>query len=132
MPVVARNNITAAYTIPFALLLVALAFFVAGSKRYVHVVPGQHGHELGNGGVKEETTSADDEKPNFADVAKVCLLIIPFSIVYQQCPTTCERVSMLYPCFTVVINPLFLRVNYLTFVCSHGPGSCHGTLPRLY
>ena len=83
MPVVARNNITAAYTIPFALLLVALAFFVAGSNRYVHVAPGLHGHELGNGGVKEETTSADDEKPTFADVAKVCLLIIPFSIVCQ-------------------------------------------------
>ena len=131
IPVIARNNITAAYTIPFVLLLVALVFFVAGSKRYVHVIPGQHGHLKGNGGVKEEATIADDAKPNFADVAKVCLLIIPFSIVYQQCPTTCKRVSMFYPCI-LVINPLFLREHYLTFVCSHGPGSCHVTLPRLY
>jgi dipeptide/tripeptide permease len=98
MPVVARNNITAAYMIPFVLLLVALVFFVAGSKRYVHVVPGQHGHEVGNGSVDEESRVTDDEKPNFADVAKICLLIIPFSIVYQQCPTTCKRFSMSYPC----------------------------------
>ncbi|KAL3768262.1 hypothetical protein ACHAW5_000015 [Stephanodiscus triporus] len=44
-----QNNITAAYMIPFILLLVVLVFFVAGSKQYVHVVPGQQGHEVGNG-----------------------------------------------------------------------------------
>jgi hypothetical protein len=94
IPVTARNNITAAYTIPFVLLLVALVFFVAGSKRYVHVVPGQHGNDTGNGSVDVESRVADMGTPSFVDVAKISALLIPFSIVYGQCPTTCKRVSM--------------------------------------
>ena len=91
VPIVARNNITAAYTIPFVLLLVAMLFFVAGSHRYVKVVPDKHGSQIENEHVDEEAgSSPEGEKPNFGDVAKICALIIPFNIVYNQCPTTCE------------------------------------------
>jgi POT family proton-dependent oligopeptide transporter len=115
IPVVARNSITTAYSIPFVLLSAALLVFVAGSKRYVDVVPStqQHGNRQQllqqpqqkqrshNGAdridnkraaLELSTHSASDEgeKPNFADVAKICALIIPFNIVYGQCPTTCK------------------------------------------
>lgn len=113
MPIVARMNITVAYTIPLALLLVALASFAVGYARYVHVVPvgrrargGSRGGRSGDrGGVQPRlrdddddarVAADDDEKPNFGDVAKVCLLIIPFSIVYQQCPTTCKQGVLLH------------------------------------
>lgn len=112
MPIVARMNITVAYTIPLALLLVALASFAVGYARYVHVVPvgrrargGSRGERSGDrGGVRPRSrddddarvAADDDEKPNFGDVAKVCLLIIPFSIVYQQCPTTCKQGVLLH------------------------------------
>jgi POT family proton-dependent oligopeptide transporter len=101
MPIIARNNITIAYTMPLILLLVALTFFAVGYTRYVHVVPvGRHhrgrkharDYDGGQQQREDEARAADDdERPNFGDVAKVCLLIIPFSIVYQQCPTTCEQ-----------------------------------------
>ena len=88
IPIVARTSITAAYTIPFVLLLVAVLFFVAGSKRYVNVVPG---HEMESSGrSEEEPSNTDAPKPNFADVARICALIVPFNIAYSQCPTTCE------------------------------------------
>lgn len=100
VPVVARSSITAAYTIPFVLLLVAVLFFVAGSKRYVNVAPGRNSvssqrtpDNNGTVTVDEEIDSAitdDEEKPNFADVAKLLALIIPFNIVYVQGPTTCK------------------------------------------
>jgi len=99
IPVVARTSVTAAYTIPCVLLLVAVLCFVAGSERYVKVVP--VGHSTHDREVPMESSAYGDveddadlgvvdegEKPNFADVAKVCALIIPFNVVYQQCPTT--------------------------------------------
>ena len=93
IPIVARSSITLAYTIPFMLLLVALLFFVAGSHRYVRVVPG-HSQDLQEGesdtSVREVPDFPDEDKPNFVDVAKICALIIPFNIVYGQCPTTCK------------------------------------------
>ena len=88
IPVVARTNVTAAYTIPFILLLVAVICFVAGSKKYVTAVPGLQQR------VQTETTSAEDieiddtDKPKFVDVAKICGLIIPFNVIYVQLPTT--------------------------------------------
>jgi len=91
IPVVARSSITAAYTIPFVLLLVAVLCFVAGSNRYVRVVPAGRSsevHQMKSVGVQENAGDVDGEKPNFADVAKICALIIPFNVVYQQCPTT--------------------------------------------
>ena len=85
IPVVARSSITVAYMIPFVLLLVAVLCFVTGSNRYVAAVPGGHGAQIEEGNVDNVS---DRDKPNFADVAKICALIIPFNIVYSQCPTT--------------------------------------------
>ncbi|KAL7536693.1 hypothetical protein ACHAXR_007341 [Thalassiosira sp. AJA248-18] len=82
IPILARHSITAAYSIPFVLLLVAVLFFTAGSKRYVNVVPG---HATS---AEEEAGTADKEKASFSDVAKMLALIIPFNIAYIQCPTT--------------------------------------------
>ena len=86
IPVVARSSITVAYMIPFVLLLVAVLCFVTGSNRYVAAVPGGHGAQIEEGNV--DNVSDMKDKPNFADVAKICALIIPFNIVYSQCPTT--------------------------------------------
>lgn len=82
------RSITVAYTIPFVLLLVAVLVFVAGSKRYVIRIP--HASETEIVSVDEETTCAvvDSKQPNFRDVALIMALIIPFNIVYNQCPTT--------------------------------------------
>jgi len=100
IPIVARASITVAYTIPVVLLSIALLFFVAGSNRYVRVVPGrdggggdninQGGEDDGDDGalVEEANDVPAEEKPNFVDVAKICALIIPFNIVYVQCATT--------------------------------------------
>lgn len=85
IPVVARSSITVAYMIPFVLLLVAVLCFVTGSNRYVAAVPGGHSAQIEDGNVDNVS---DKDKPNFADVAKICALIIPFNIVYSQCPTT--------------------------------------------
>ncbi|KAL7483235.1 hypothetical protein ACHAW6_008880 [Cyclotella cf. meneghiniana] len=89
IPVVARSSITVAYTIPFVLLLVAVAFFVLGSNRYVNAVPnsgdGASDFQV-SGGVTEDMNDKDNS--SFVDVAKVCMLIVPFNIAYSQCPTT--------------------------------------------
>ena len=87
IPVFARSSITIAYSIPFMLLLTAILFFVAGAKRYVDVVPGHDMQQL-ESSADEETGIDKKDKPNFADVAKICALIVPFNIVYGQCPTT--------------------------------------------
>lgn len=88
MPIVARHNITIAYIIPLVLLLIALVFFVAGSTRYVNAVPGKHMVEKERQIKSSSSDEDNDEEPNFLDVAKICLLIVPFCIVYQQAPTT--------------------------------------------
>jgi dipeptide/tripeptide permease len=85
IPVVARSSITVAYTIPFLLLLVAVTFFMMGSSRYVIVAPGESNPELHvNAGSAEDLNA----KASFVDVAKICMLIVPFNIAYSQCPTT--------------------------------------------
>lgn len=96
IPVAARSSITVAYSIPFVLLFAALLVFVAGSKRYVDVFPsgrgGSHHQQQQqlqiNQGIGHR--GSDEKPPSFADVAMICALIIPFNIVYGQCPTTCE------------------------------------------
>ncbi len=113
MPIIARENITVAYAMPLLLLLVALTFFAVGYTRYVHVVPvgrNRRGRErMGECEDDAYRAADDDEKPNFGDVARVCLLIIPFSIVYQQCPTTCKQ-SVL-PRFFLLFCVIFLSVH---------------------
>lgn len=79
IPVVARNNVTAAYTIPFALLLVAVLTFSIGSSRYVIVAPGEDASALQvNGGSSEHLSKQD--QASFMDVAKICMLIVPFNM----------------------------------------------------
>lgn len=87
IPVVARSSITVAYTIPFVLLLVAVAFFVLGSRRYVIVSAGNEAGDLQVNGGSAEALSEKDQA-SFIDVAKICMLIVPFNIAYSQCPTT--------------------------------------------
>ena len=111
IPVVARSSITMAYSIPFVLLFAALLVFVAGSKRYVDVIPlgrasGHHHHAQQQQQLHRQNREMDhrelDERerpPTFADVAKICALIIPFNIVYGQCPTTCK---LTLPVFDIV------------------------------
>lgn len=79
IPVVARSSIMVAYTIPFVLLLTAVSFFVMGSVRYVHVVPG-HGSDETNAQVNSGSAEDQNDKPNFADVAIICSLIVPFNM----------------------------------------------------
>lgn len=87
IPLVARSSITIAYTIPFVLLLISVIGFVAGSSRYVDVVP-QHEFGMGEIQVAEGDGEKNMDKPNFSDVAKICMLVVPFNIAYSQCPTT--------------------------------------------
>lgn len=96
VPVVARQNITVAYTIPFALLCIAVVCFVGGYKRYVVVAPHTNVKVVENASSSSvENASgnlvvADDfiNNPTFKDVAKMLALIIPFNVVYSQCATT--------------------------------------------
>ena len=92
MPIVARHNITIAYIIPLVLLFIALVFFIAGSTRYVNAIPGKYimveKKESNKSSSSTEEGNNDNQEPNFLDVAKICLLIVPFCIVYQQAPTT--------------------------------------------
>ncbi|KAL7522454.1 hypothetical protein ACHAWF_000304, partial [Thalassiosira exigua] len=86
VPIVAqKSGITVAYAIPFVLLLVALLFFVAGSRRYVKVAPQGRGAppSATEGGLAEdeERVVRDEDKLDFRDVARICALIIPFNIV---------------------------------------------------
>ena len=98
IPVAARTSITMAYSIPFVLLFSALLVFVAGSTRYVDMIPlgrasTQNQEQLHCKQEMDHRESDEREKqPTFADVAKICALIIPFNIVYGQCPTTCKSV----------------------------------------
>jgi len=79
IPVVARSNITLAYTIPFILLFVAIVTFMMGSSRYVIVVPGKKDSELqAHTGSQEELSKKD--AASFIDVAKICMLIVPFNM----------------------------------------------------
>jgi hypothetical protein len=56
-----------------------------GSGRYVIVAPGDNNTELQvNRGSAEDLNA----KASFVDVAKICMLIVPFNIAYSQCPTT--------------------------------------------
>ena len=94
IPLVARSSIALAYTIPAVLLAVAVGGFVAGSGRYVDMVPSHEFGWMGNSSsmemelVEVETGSADGDrnghgkrdKPTFADVAKICMLIVPFNM----------------------------------------------------
>jgi POT family proton-dependent oligopeptide transporter len=79
IPVVARSSITVAYTIPFVLLLVAVSFFMMGSNRYVIVAPGGE-----TSGVQVRRGTSDEmnekDKASFVDVAKICMLIVPFNM----------------------------------------------------
>jgi POT family proton-dependent oligopeptide transporter len=77
IPVVARSSITVAYTIPFVLLLVAVSFFMLGSRRYVIVVP----HSREESDLQVNGGSSDDmDKASFIDVAKIMLLVVPFNM----------------------------------------------------
>jgi POT family proton-dependent oligopeptide transporter len=113
IPVAARSSITMAYSIPFVLLFAALLVFVAGSKRYVDVIPLGHRsssrrpQQLQNHGV---------DQPTFADVAKICALIIPFNIVYGQCPTTCKlTITDLPPLLFLLLQNLMHEYHPYTF-----------------
>ena len=97
IPLVARSSITVAYTIPFVLLMVAVMGFVGGSGRYVDVVP-QHEFGLGdsldlrvgvggdcdedgdNGNSSSSSSNGGRDKASFADVAKICMLVVPFNM----------------------------------------------------
>jgi hypothetical protein len=113
IPVAARSSITMAYSIPFVLLFAALLVFVAGSKRYVDVIPlgrrssSRRPQQLQNHGV---------DQPTFADVAKICALIIPFNIVYGQCPTTCKlTITDLPPLLFLLLQNLMHEYHPYTF-----------------
>jgi POT family proton-dependent oligopeptide transporter len=117
IPIVARTNVTVAYALPFVLLLVAVLCFVAGSKRYVHAVPGRDSPAKPSM-ADAESNALDEDTSKFSDVARVCALIVPFNIVYSQCPTTCKCTTY-PPCD----QSLVLFVNKL--VTKPGVCVCH-------
>ncbi len=139
IPVVARTSITMAYSIPFVLLFSALLVFVAGSTRYVDMIPlgrasTQHQEQLHCNQETDHRESNEREKePTFSDVAKICALIIPFNIVYGQCPTTCKStINVLSSQLLVLAETYAFIIHSIHVSHSHGPGSSHGAVPWVY
>ena len=79
IPMVARDSTTVAYTIPFVMLLLAVVCFMIGSRRYVIVSPGEVESDLQVGGGCSDDFN-DGDKASFVDVAKICMLIVPFNM----------------------------------------------------
>lgn len=84
VPVLAQHNVTIAYFLPVAILAAGMGIFLLGSPRYVISKP--------NGTLfKKKKVSSIGISSNTISVmaiAKVSLLTVPFSIVYNQMSTT--------------------------------------------
>jgi proton-dependent oligopeptide transporter, POT family len=83
VPVLAQHNVTIAYFLPVTTLSVGMVIFLLGSSRYVRSKP--------NGRLFQKKVSSVGSSNNTISVtaiAKVSLLTVPFSIVYNQMSTT--------------------------------------------
>jgi dipeptide/tripeptide permease len=77
VPIMAQMDITVAYFIPVAVLSVGVLAFVSGTSRYVRSKP------------RGDLLSGEDDGTGLSvhEVARVCMLIIPFTIAYSQMAT---------------------------------------------
>jgi proton-dependent oligopeptide transporter, POT family len=84
VPVLAQDNVTDAYFLPVTMLTVGIGVFLLGSSRYVRSKP--------NGTLFQNTKAvigvSNQNTISVFAIAKVSLLTVPFSIVYNQMSTT--------------------------------------------
>jgi POT family proton-dependent oligopeptide transporter len=82
IPIVAQYNITAAYFWPLTLLAIGVIIFVGGTPRYVCSPP--RGDLFRS---KKKATNKDDTV-SLVSIFRICVLIVPFCVGYNQMPTT--------------------------------------------
>ncbi len=85
IPIVAQHNLTLAYCVPLILLFTGASVFTAGTSRYVRSPP--RGEVFTMGKKKHRSMSSGDTIPLFT-IFRICILIVPFSVGYNQMPTT--------------------------------------------
>jgi POT family proton-dependent oligopeptide transporter len=81
VPIVAQQNLTVAYFWPLMLLVIGVIIFVAGTPRYVCSPP------RGELFAKKKRVNRD-ETISLVTIFRVCILIVPFCVGYNQMPTT--------------------------------------------
>ena len=84
IPIVAQYNITIAYFIPLLMLTAGLVCFLAGSHRYVVARPRGSIWSALLSDTNKRSTALEGNNTSLWSIFKVCTLIIPFNIVYNQ------------------------------------------------
>ena len=86
IPIVAQHNITFAYSWPVTLLALGALIFVAGTPRYVCSPP--RGDLWRSSKKRRRTSGRNIETIPLWKIFRICLLIVPFCVGYNQMPTT--------------------------------------------
>lgn len=89
IPIIAQHNLTLAYCCPLVLLFTGAAIFLAGTPRYVRTPPRG---DLFSFGKKKRSRSRkalpSSETIPLSTIFRIVCLIVPFSVGYNQMPTT--------------------------------------------
>jgi POT family proton-dependent oligopeptide transporter len=104
IPIVAQHNLSIAYIIPLVLLAFGGAAFVLGTQRYVRTPPrprrlSDGNHSICSWGTNKSSSnkhhhhhlmSHQHNQPSISlfEIFRICLLIVPFCVGYNQMPTT--------------------------------------------
>jgi proton-dependent oligopeptide transporter, POT family len=131
VPLLAQENVTLAYFLPVAMLLIGILIFLAGSSRYVCQTPDVviFCKSLWRKTKVPAYTPINNSGSDIplSVIARVSLLIVPFSIVYSQMSTT-----------FIVRRPMIARRNgRCRMFCSQlairsDSGHCYETRLRIY
>lgn len=85
IPILAQHNVTLAYSWPLALLCVGVIIFILGTPRYVRSPPKGNLFESSR---KRMTRSQQSATIPLVTIFRICVLIVPFCVGYNQMPTT--------------------------------------------
>lgn len=86
IPIIAQHNLTLAYCVPLVLLFTGAAIFTFGTPRYVRAPP--RGEMFSFGKKKRKNMGGENKMIPLSTIFRICLLIVPFSVGYNQMPTT--------------------------------------------
>lgn len=87
IPIIAQHNLTVAYCVPLLLLFTGAAIFTIGTPRYVRAPPRGEVFDFGKKRRKVSGGNSSTSIP-LSTIFRICLLIVPFSVGYNQMPTT--------------------------------------------
>lgn len=88
IPIIAQRSIFLAYTIPLSFLVVAGICFLLGTPRYITKKPRKKNNFPTCGGGSSVARKYSPKSTTLMDIFRISVLVVPFSVGYNQMPTT--------------------------------------------